>query len=165
MTDEEKNFIKKINIDKAINKTKFTIILIVVSILTYVIPIFLRVLDFGIFFEIISLIFLIISRNYMLKYDEVKAKKYIICSLIPIGWLLIYDFIIFITSMKNLVDVIFLGYNYYWMEILLLLYMMMLLLINKNLSKANDPIKYKESTDWFYESYDIDKKEEDNNMQ
>lgn len=165
MTDEEKNFIKKINIDKAINKTKFTIILIVVSILTYVIPIFLGVLDFGIFFEIISLIFLIISRNYMLKYDEVKAKKYIICSLIPIGWLLIYDFIIFITSMKNLVDVIFLGYNYYWMEILLLLYMMMLLLINKNLSKANDPIKYKESTDWFYESYDIDKKEEDNNMQ
>ena len=79
MTDEEKNFIKKINIDKAINKTKFTIILIVVSILTYVIPIFLGVLDFGIFFEIISLIFLIISRNYMLKYDEVKAKKYIIC--------------------------------------------------------------------------------------
>ena len=66
--------------------------------------------------------------------------------------------------MKNLVDVIFLGYNYYWMEILLLLYMMMLLLINKNLSKANDPIKYKESTDWFYERYDIDKKEEDNNM-
>ena len=75
MTDEEKNFIKKINIDKAINKTKFTIILIVVSILTYVIPIFLGVLDFGIFFEIISLIFLIISRNYMLKYDEVKAKN------------------------------------------------------------------------------------------
>lgn len=164
MTEEEKNFIKKINIDKAIGKTKFTIILIVVSILTYVIPIFLGVLDFGIFFEIISLIFLIISRNYMLKYDDVKAKKYIICSLIPIGWLLIYDFIIFITSMRNLIDVIFLGYNYHWMEILLILYMMMLLLINKNLAKAQDPIKYKESTDWFYESYDKNKKKEDNNM-
>lgn len=31
---------------------------------------------------------------------------------------------------------------------------MILFAINKDLSKADNPIKYKESTDWFYEQHE-----------
>lgn len=31
---------------------------------------------------------------------------------------------------------------------------MILFAINRDLSKADNPIKYKESTDWFYEKYE-----------
>ena len=113
MTDEEKEFIIKVNIDQANNKTMIPIVLMVISILTYVFPLMLGEFDFGIVFEIISLLFLIIARNYMNKYDEIRSKRYIICAMIPIGWLLIYDLIIFLTSIKNIEDLIFLGYDYF----------------------------------------------------
>ena len=38
MTDEERNFIIKVNVDKAKNKTILPILLIIISILTYVFP-------------------------------------------------------------------------------------------------------------------------------
>lgn len=56
-------------------------------------------------------------------------------------WLHIYD----------AVDLAFLGYDYFFGEIFTILYIIRLFAINKNLSKADNPIKYKESTDWFYE--------------
>lgn len=36
--------------------------------------------------------------------------------------------------------------------------MVILFLINKDLSKADNPEKYKESTDWFYEKYEDENK-------
>ena len=159
MTDEEKEFIIKVNIDKANNKTMIPIVLMVISILTYVFPLMLGEFDFGIVFEIISLLFLIIARNYMNKYDEIRSKRYIICAMIPIGWLLIYDLIIFLTSIKNIEDLIVLGYDYFFGEILSIVYMTILLAINRDLAKADNPVKYKESTDWFYEKYEGKEKE------
>lgn len=35
---------------------------------------------------------------------------------------------------------------------------MILFAINRDLSKADNPIKYKESTDWFYETYEENEK-------
>ena len=35
---------------------------------------------------------------------------------------------------------------------------MILFGINRDLSKADNPINYKESTDWFYETYEEDEK-------
>lgn len=154
MTDDEKEFINKVNIDKAKNKTKISIGLITISIFTYVIPLILGEFDFGIIFEIISLIFLLVSKNYMAKYDEIRAKRYIICSMIPIGWLLIYDFIFLLASIMSGLDIVIMGYGFFRAEILSILYMLVLFMINKDLSKADNPIKYKESTDWFYEKYD-----------
>ena len=159
MTDEEKEFIIKVNIDQANNKTMIPIVLIVISILTYIFPLTLGEFDFGIVFEIISLLFLIIARNYMNKYDEIRSKRYIICAMIPIGWLLIYDLIIFLTSIKNIEDLIVLGYDYFFGEILSIVYMIILFAINRDLAKADNPVKYKESTDWFYEKYEGKEKE------
>ena len=141
MTDEEMEFVRKVNIDKANNKTGIAIVLIVLSILTYIVPLVFGEFDFGIIFEGISLIFLLIAKMYMSEYKEVSSKKYIVCSLVAIGWILIYD----------AVDLAFLGYDYFFGEIFTILYIIRLFAINKNLSKADNPIKYKESTDWFYE--------------
>ena len=154
MTNEEKEFIIKINVDKAKNKTTPTFVLITISILTYVAPLMCGRFDFGMIFEVISLLFLIIARYYMNKYDEIRAKRYIICAMIPIGWLLIYDITIFLSSIRNIADLAFLFEDYYFSEILLILYIAMLSAINRDLAKADNPEKYKESTDWFYEKYE-----------
>lgn len=154
MSDEEKEFIKKVNVDKAKNKTIAPILLMVLSLLTYVVPLIYGEFDFGIVFEIISLVFLLVARNYMLKYDESKAKRYIICSMVAIGWILIYDIILLCSSIQDVIDLAFLGYDYFFGEMFSILYLIILFAINRDLSKADNPIKYKESTDWFYEKYE-----------
>ncbi len=153
MTDEEKEFVIKVNVDKARNKTIASILLMIISILTYVVPLMFGEFDFGIVFEVTSLVFLIIARNYMNKYDEVRSKRYIICAMIPIGWILIYDIIILLSSVSDIVDLAFFGYDYFFEEILSILYMIILFAINRDLLKADNPVKYKENTDWFYEKY------------
>ena len=154
MTDEEKQFVIKANIDKAKNKTIAPILLMIISILTYVVPLMFGEFDFGIVFEVTSLVFLIIARNYMNKYDETRAKRYIICAMIPIGWILIYDIIVLLSSIGDVVDLAFFGYDYFFGEIFSILYMIILFKINRILAKADNPDKYKENTDWFYEKYE-----------
>ncbi len=154
MDDGEKDFIKKVNIDKANNKTRLAIVLIVLSILTYILPLAFGEFDFGIIFEGISLIFLLIAKMYMSQYNETSSKRYIVCALVSIGWILIYDVI---SYMNNDINLIFLGYDYFFGEIFTILYIMRLFQINKNLTKADNPIKYKESTDWFYEKDEKEK--------
>ena len=154
MTDKEKEFVVKVNVDKAKNKTIAPIFLMIISISSYVIPLIFGEFDFGIVFEVPSLVFLIIARNYMNKYDEVRSKRYIIFAMIPIGWILIYDAIVFLASIRDIVDLAFLGYDYLFGEIFSILYMIILFAINRDLAKADNPVKYKESTDWFYEKYE-----------
>lgn len=154
MEDKEKEFIKKVNIDKAKNKTSVSILLMIISILTYVVPLMYGEFDFGIVFEIISLIFLLIARNYMSKYDEIRSKRYVIFSMVAIGWILIYDIMLLCSYIQDIADLALLGYDFYFGEIFSILYFIILIAINKDLSKANDSTKYKESTDWFYEKYE-----------
>lgn len=164
MSDEEKEFVKKVNMDKAKNKTTVAILLIVLSLLTYVIPLMVGEFDFGVVFEITSLVFLLVARNYMVKYDENRAKRYNICSMVAMGWILIYDIIIFIASIQDAIDLVFFGYDYFWGEILSIMYLMILFAINRDLSKADNPEKYKENTDWFYEKYEGKEKEKNQNV-
>lgn len=158
MSDEEKKIIKKVNVDKAKNKTIAPILLMILSILTYVVPLMYGEFDFGIVFEIISLIFLLIARSYMSKYDEIRSKRYVICSMVAIGWILIYDVILLCSYVQDIVDLALLGYDFYFGEIFSILYLIILFAINRDLSKADNPIKYKESTDWFYETYESGRK-------
>jgi hypothetical protein len=160
MKDEEKEYIKEVNIDKAKNKAKVALGIIILSLLTYVIGFWYGEFDFGLIFEVISLVFLIVAIIYISKYDEIRAKRYIICSMLAIGWILVYDIIIFFISIKNIEDLVILMYYYFWGEILSILYLSIMFAINNDLSKADNPIKYKESTDWFYETYEDDKNKE-----
>lgn len=158
MTDEEKEFIKKVNIDKAKNITNLPIILIIISILTYVMPLIYGEFDFGIVFEIVSLIFLLISKSYMKKYDETRAKRYLVFSMISIGWILIYDFLILLSTIVYGISIFLASYAFSIGESLLIFYILLLFVINKYLAKAENPTKYKDSTDWFYEKYDENEK-------
>lgn len=160
MDEKEKNFIIKINVDKAKNKVIVPILLIVISILTYAVPLMYGEFDFGMIFEIISLICLLVARKYMTKYDEIRSKRYIICSMFSIGWILVYDAIVMIANIQNFTDFAFLGYDFFFGEMILIAYLIALFAVNKDLSKATNPIQYKKSTDWFYEKYDDENKED-----
>ena len=157
MHEKEREFIKEINIDKAIKKTNIGIFLIIISLLTYVLPTILGDFDFGVFFEIASLVFLLIARYCMKSYNESASKKYIICSMFSIGWILVYDILLLISYVENVADLLQVSYIYYFGEIILILYLRILFLINTDLAKANGDDRYKESTDWFYEKYEEDK--------
>ena len=144
ITEEERAFVKKVNMDKAKNKSNYVIFLIAISLATYVFPLILKSFDFGIVFEIISIVMIIIARGKMGLYDIVKSKRYVIISMVAIGWILIYDLI-------NLMgNVIVLAY-YEWMIIIALLLMFDII---KDIDKADNPEKYKNNSNWFYENYD-----------
>ena len=72
--------------------------------------------------------------------------------MLPIGWLLIYDLITIISCSSNVFDLTFLGINFLFQELTTILSLVILYLIIKDLRKADNPEKYKESTDWFYEN-------------
>ena len=150
MEDKEKEFIKNVNIDKAKNKTFISIVLITISILTYVMPFMYGEVDFGIIFEIASLTCLLFSRYYMTKYDEIRSKRYIICSIVAIGWILIYDIIYLLSTMRTIEDLFAVAYIFLYGQIFSVAYISLLFAINRNLAKADNPIKYIENTDWFY---------------
>ncbi len=154
MTDKEKEFIKNVNVDKAKNKTTACIILLIISILSYIIPLLLGDFDFGIIFESLTLVFILIARHYMSKYDEDHSKKSIIIAMIPIGWLFIYDLITVLSYIFDVYDLAFLGFDFTLQEGFTIIVLSILYIINKDLKKADNPEKYKESTDWFYERLD-----------
>ena len=91
---ENKTHIRKVYKDKAENLLKKCIVIMFLSIFTYIIPLVIfKALDFGLVFEVISLIFIIIAYNKMGQNDFRVLKRYTIIAMIPIGWLIIYDFI------------------------------------------------------------------------
>lgn len=154
MTDNEKEFVKNVNIDKAKNKTIACILLTIISLLSYLVPLMFGDFDFGMIFEILTLVFIFIARYYMSEYDEERSKRFTIFAMIPIGWLLIYDLITILPYVSDILDFTFLGLSFVLQEIFIILDLIILFLINKDLSKADNPEKYKESTDWFYERLD-----------
>jgi len=160
MTEKEKEFAKNINVDKANNKTIACITLTTISILSYVLPLLMGDFDFGIVFESITLIFIFIAKYYMSIYDVDRSKRYTILSMIPIGWILIYDFIASLSSVSDIVDLTFLGFDFVFQEGFMILDLVVLYLIIKDLNKADNPEKYKESTDWFFERPDENDGEE-----
>ena len=90
----------------------------------------------------------------MSTYDEDNAKRFIVFSMIAIGWILIYDIIFYLASMQDIADLIIFSYDYWISEILSIVYFIGLYDVYWYLSKADNPEKYKESTDWFYETYE-----------
>ena len=110
--------------------------------------------DFGMIFEILTLIFVFIARHYMSIYDEDKSRRFTILAIIPIGWLIIYDLITILSYVSNILDFTFLGFDFVLQECFTILDLLILFAINKDLRKSDNPEKYKESTDWFYERPD-----------
>ena len=87
-------------------------------------------------------------------YDEDRSKRFTILSMIPIGWLLIYDLIVTFSNVSDIVELTFLGFDFVFQEGFIILDLVILYLITKDLDKADNPEKYKDSTDWFFERPD-----------
>ena len=165
MSDKEKEFIKKVNIDKAKNKTFGAIGLIILSILLEIFWIH-ELGIFGMIGRIISLIILLIARIYMSKYNEFNSKRFVICSIAVIAIVIIYELFESVLYIEKYVEgIIRLGRLRLLVSktVYLNIYLVILFAINKDISKAINPIKYKESTDWFYETYE-EKKGENKNV-
>ena len=154
MTDNEKEFVKKVNLDKAKNKTVACISLTIISLLSYVVPFIFGDYDFGMVFELLTLVFILIAKHYMSIYDSDRSKRFTIFAMIPIGWLLIYDLITILSYISNVWDLTFLSFGFVLQESFTIFVLSILFAINKDLRKADNPEKYKESTDWFYERLD-----------
>ena len=94
----------------------------------------------------------LIARGFMTKYDEDNSKRFIIFAMIPVGWLFIYDLITVINYISSVLNLTALGIDFLFQELFTIVNLFTLYFINKDLRKADNPEKYRESTDWFYES-------------
>lgn len=93
MDIKNEEHIQEVYIDQAIFFLKFYIGISLFSIITYLIALEYNAFDFGFIFEVISFVFVILSMDKLKKHKLQSAKKCIIIAMIPIGWLIIYDFI------------------------------------------------------------------------
>ena len=100
MTDNEKEFVKNVNIDKAKKKTIACIILTIISLLSYIVPLLFGDFDFGMVFEIITLVCIFIAREKMSNYNENGAKTFIILAMIPIMLVLMMVCSLFLLSIN-----------------------------------------------------------------
>ena len=117
---ENKKTIKNAYTKKAMNCLKYYMIFGAISILSYLIPwIFFSAFDFGIVFEFISLFFVYLAYNSLLAGNINLGKKDIIIAMIPIGWLIIYDFILLITNLGEVTRKCYLLLYEFFLAILL----------------------------------------------
>lgn len=86
--------IKKVYKEKIRNLLKLCIGIFMFSFFTYIVGIWrYRQFDFGLIFEIISFVFIIIAYRKIEQNDFEAIKKSAIIAMIPLGWLVIYDLI------------------------------------------------------------------------
>lgn len=95
MKDENnKKHIRNIYIDKSLNLLNICKIVLLLSGLTYVIGFLIyNNFDFGLILEIISFVFIFIAYYKILDNNLAAGKRCIIISMLPIIWLIIFDFI------------------------------------------------------------------------
>ena len=119
----QEKHLKRTYIDKTRNLLRICIAFLFISIVSYIIPYLIgeSYFDFGIIFEIISFIFIYLALDSIHKNDFKLIKKNIIISMIPIGWLFIYDFIFLITDPSKIIE-LFMMYIYPSFNIFYLIY-------------------------------------------
>lgn len=111
INNENEKHIKDVYTKKAINLLNFCIFISFLSIITYLIPLFIyKIFDFGLIFEIISLVFIFIAKNRLEHDDLTNSKKSVIISLISIIWIIIYDFINLIVNILEVSIEVFVYY-------------------------------------------------------
>lgn len=163
INQENSKHIKKTYVDKAINLLKICIGISIFSGLTYLFGIFIyNSFDFGLIFEIISLIFIVLALNRLNQNNLQSAKKNTIIAMFPYGWLIIYDFI---NLLANLPEVLSEVINYYTsfdqylyvlepylFDVTLVLSIGLLYITYSSINKADGSKKSDNYMDTFYEN-------------
>ncbi len=106
---KNKAHIQEVYRDKAIRFLKFCIGIFAFDGFTYLIPFVyntfdlghINAFDFGLIFEVISFVFVLLSIDRLKQNKLQSSKKSILIAMIPIGWLIIYDFINLLANIEE----------------------------------------------------------------
>lgn len=160
---KNRKHIENVYKNKTINLLKICIGLSIFSFATYLIGIFYNAFDFGLIFEIISFIFIIFALNKTLKNDFQSGKRNTIIAMIPIGWLIIYDFF---NLSVNIIEVIievsgyYLSFDRYFyyikpylFDVILIAIIILLYKSYRSLSRATNNNQSDNYTDTFYDKF------------
>lgn len=157
---KNKAHIQEAYIDKSIFFLKVCLGIILFSIIIYLIGLEHDAFDCGFVFEVISLVFVILSINKLKKHQLPSAKKCIVIAMIPIGWLIIYDFINLLANinevMENVIeyyttwDIYFYSLRPYLVDVTLIILIVLLYKSYSSVNKADVSTASDSYTDRFY---------------
>ena len=158
---EQKEFVKQIYTEKTVGILKIVLGILIFDFITYFIFGAMGQFDFGIFFELVTLVFVITAMKKAKEKSIYDSKKNIIVAMLPIGWLLVYDFIDLLSHSGQIIaelteyyqnlDFLFYGYTLDLVDVTLIAIITLLFAGYVSLSKSNGEERYKGSTDWFYD--------------
>ena len=104
---ENQTHIKEAYLDRASNLLKISMATFIFSFITYLIALLYGAFDFGLIFEIISFVFLLLAFFRIKNEDTQAVKTYLIISMIPVGWLIIYDLINLLANLPEVMTEVF----------------------------------------------------------
>ena len=111
------------------------IILIVVSISTYIMPILGGGFDFGLVLEVLSLVLVIAAKNYLSKNNLNDSMVSAKVAILLIAILLIYDIVQFVNTATNLSAEVL---NFILEELIFIAYIIVLSILSIRISKRMD---------------------------
>lgn len=163
MDIKNREHIKETYVNKSLTLLRICIGISIFSGLTYLYGLLIyNAFDFGLIFEIISFLFIILAFNAIKKNDFISSKRNIIIAMIPIGWLIIYDLINLLVNIHEvLVEVGFYYMSFdryfyyiepYLFDITLVSSIILLYKAYSSLCIADGSKKSTNFTDTFYDS-------------
>ena len=157
---KNKAHIQEVYVDKSIFFLKFCIGIFLFSVITYLIALEYNAFDFGFIFEVISLVFVLLSIDNLKKHKLQSAKTCIVIAMIPIGWLIIYDFINLLANLNEVMtnvieyyttwDRYFYSLRPYLVDVTLIALIVLLYKSYSSVNKADGTTVSDSYTDTFY---------------
>ena len=158
---ENQTHIKEAYLDRASNLLKISMATFIFSFITYLIALLYGAFDFGLIFEIISFVFLLLAFFRIKNEDTQAAKTYLIISMISVGWLIIYDLINLLANLPEVMtevfyyfaslDFLFYNLSPYLVDVFLIVNLILLYLAFSSIKKAEGQTKPKNFTEEFYD--------------
>ena len=160
---ENKEHIQKIYTEKAQKLLKFCIVILIVNGITYLIGFFLyNSFDFGLVFEIITFIFILIANNRIEQKNMKLGKINTIMAIIPISFLIIYDLIHLAINIEEVLEEVLIYYTSsdqffyniepYLFDVTLIAVIKLLYKTYKALNKADNTHQSENYLDTFYDN-------------
>lgn len=158
---EQEEHIEKTYKEKADNNIKICLIICTLSMITYIIPIFLENFDFGIIFEVLAVIFIILGKIQLGKDNYNNAKQFIALAMIPVLSMILYDLVELITHWEEVLYTVgeyfitmsgmFFSIEPYLFDPFLVIIFVLLLKIYESISRADGTDKTNDVQKNFYD--------------
>lgn len=159
---EQAEYIKKIYNKEGKRYIKFAKIVLIFNFFTYILGYCLwKEFDFGVIFEIIAFILLLQVQKFLEKQIPEKPKKFTVMAMFSIGWLIVYDILISIAHLPEIINTVltyFLSGDFIFyilvldlVDFTLILIIVFLIIAYRRFAKAEGSKEYNTSIDWFYD--------------